>query len=153
MDLDLETHERWMTLALKQAEAAALAGEVPVGAVLIAEGEVIAEAHNRSISAQDPTAHAEILALRAAAIRRQNYRLPRTTLYVTIEPCTMCVGALIHARIDTLVFGAREPRSGAVVSRQNLLDSASLNHRVRYREGVLAEQCGSIMKNFFQSRR
>ena len=153
MDLDLETHERWMTLALKQAEAAALAGEVPVGAVLIAEGEVIAEAHNRSISAQDPTAHAEILALRAAAIRRQNYRLPRTTLYVTIEPCTMCVGALIHARIDKLVFGAREPRSGAVVSLQNLLDSASLNHRVRYREGVLAEQCGNIMKNFFQSRR
>ena len=153
MDLDLETHERWMTLALKQAEAAAQAGEVPVGAVLIAEGEVLAEAHNRSISAQDPTAHAEILALRAAAIRRQNYRLPRTTLYVTIEPCTMCVGALIHARIDQLVFGAREPRSGAVISRQNLLDSASLNHKVRYREGVLAEECGNIMQVFFQSRR
>ena len=142
-----------MTLALQQAEAAAQAGEVPVGAVLIAEGEVLAEAHNRSISGQDPTAHAEILALRAAAIRRQNYRLPRTTLYVTIEPCTMCVGALIHARIDKLVFGAREPRSGAVVSRQNLLDSASLNHRVRYREGVLAEECGNIMQIFFQSRR
>ena len=153
LDPDLETHERWMTLALQQAEAAAQAGEVPVGAVLIAEGEVLAEAHNRSISGQDPTAHAEILALRAAAIRRQNYRLPRTTLYVTIEPCTMCVGALIHARIDKLVFGAREPRSGAVVSRQNLLDSASLNHRVRYREGVLAEECGNIMQIFFQSRR
>ena len=153
MDLDLETHERWMTLALKQAEAAAQAGEVPVGAVLIAEGEVLAEAHNRPISAQDPTAHAEILALRAAAIRRQNYRLPRTTLYVTVEPCTMCVGALIHARIDQLVFGAREPKSGAVVSRQNLLDSASLNHTVRYREGVLAEECGKIMQVFFQSRR
>ena len=153
MNLDLETHERWMTLALKQAEAAAQAGEVPVGAVLIAEGEVLAEAHNRPISAQDPTAHAEILALRAAAISRQNYRLPRTTLYVTIEPCTMCAGALIHARIDQLVFGAREPRSGAVVSRQNLLDSASLNHKVRYREGVLAEECGKIMQVFFQSRR
>ena len=153
LDLDLETHERWMTLALKQAEAAAQAGEVPVGAVLIAEGEVLAEAHNRSISAQDPTAHAEILALRAAAIRRQNYRLPRTTLYVTIEPCTMCVGALIHARIDQLVFGAREPRSGAVISQQNLLDSTNLNHKVRYREGVLAEECGNIMQVFFQSRR
>ena len=153
MDLDLETHERWMALALKQAEAAAQAGEVPVGAVLIAEGEVLAEAHNRSISAQDPTAHAEILALRAAAIRRQNYRLPRTTLYVTIEPCTMCVGALIHARIDQLVFGAREPRSGAVVSQQNLLDRASFNHKVRYREGVLAVECGNIMQGFFQSRR
>ena len=153
MDLDLETHERWMTLALKQAEAAAQAGEVPVGAVLIAEGKVLAEAHNRSIIAQDPTAHAEILALRAAAIRRQNYRLPRTTLYVTIEPCMMCVGALIHARIDQLVFGAREPRSGAVVSQQNLLDSASLNHKVRYREGVLAVECGNIMQGFFQSRR
>ena len=153
MNSDLETHERWMTLALKQAEAAAQAGEVPVGAVLIAEGEVLAEAYNRPISAQDPTAHAEILALRAAAIRRQNYRLPRTTLYVTIEPCTMCVGALIHARIDQLVFGAREPRSGAVVSRQNLLDSPSLNHKVRYREGVLAEECGNIMQVFFRSRR
>ena len=142
-----------MTLALKQAEAAAQAGEVPVGAVLIAEGEVLAEAHNRSISAQDPTAHAEILALRAASIRRQNYRLPRTTLYVTIEPCMMCVGALIHARINQLVFGAREPRSGAVVSQQNLLDSASLNHKVRYWEGVLAEECGNIMQVFFQSRR
>ena len=142
-----------MTLALKQAEAAAQAGEVPVGAVLIAEGEVLAEAHNRSISAQDPTAHAEILALRAAAIRLQNYRLPRTTLYVTIEPCMMCVGALIHARIDQLVFGAREPRSGAVISQQNLLDSTSLNHKVRYREGVLAEECGNIMQVFFQSRR
>lgn len=153
LDLDLETHERWMRLALKQAEAAAQAGEVPVGAVLIADGEVLAEAHNRPISAQDPTAHAEILALRAAAIRRQNYRLPRTTLYVTIEPCTMCVGALIHARIDQLVFGAREPRSGAVVSQQNLLDRASFNHKVRYREGVLAKECGNIMQVFFQSRR
>jgi tRNA(adenine34) deaminase len=150
---DLETHERWMTLALQQAEAAAQAGEVPVGAVLIAEGEVLAQAHNRPISAQDPTAHAEILALRAAAIHQQNYRLPRTTLYVTIEPCTMCVGALVHARIDLLVFGAREPRSGAVVSQQNLLDSASLNHKVRYQEGVLAEECGKIMQAFFQSRR
>ena len=153
LDLDLETHERWMRLALKQAEAAAQAGEVPVGAVLIADGEVLAEAHNRPISAQDPTAHAEILALRAAAIRRQNYRLPRTTLYVTIEPCTMCVGALIHARIDQLVFGAREPRSGAVVSQQNLLDRASFNHKVRYQEGVLAKECGNIMQVFFQSRR
>ena len=153
LDLDLETHERGMTLALKQAEAAAQAGEVPVGAVRIAEGEVLAEAHNRSIIAQAPTAHAEILALRAAAIRRQNYRLPRTTLSVTIEPCTMCVGALIHARIDQLVFGAREPRSGAVVSQQNLLDSASGNHKVRYREGVLAEECGNIMQVFFQSKR
>ena len=153
MDLDLETHERWMRLALKQAEVAAQAGEVPVGSVLIADGEVLAEAHNRPISAQDPTAHAEILALRAAAIRRQNYRLPRTTLYVTIEPCTMCVGALIHARIDQLVFGAREPRSGAVVSQQNLLESSNLNHRVRYQEGVLAEECGKIMQLFFQSRR
>ena len=146
-------HERWMALALKQAEAAAVAGEVPVGAVLVAEGAVLAEAHNRPISAQDPTAHAEILVLRAAARIRQNYRLPGTTLYVTIEPCTMCVGALLHARVEQLVFGAREPRSGAVVSHQNLLDSLDLNHKVHYQEGILAKECGKIMQAFFQTRR
>ena len=149
MDLDLETHERWMTLALKQAEAAAQAGEVPVGAVLIAEGEVLAEAHNRSIIAQDPTAHAEILALRAAANRRQNYRLPRTTLYVTIEPCTMCVGALIHARIDQLVFGAREPRSGAVVSQHNLLDRASSITRCAIRKEYWQKSAATLCRFFF----
>ena len=142
-----------MTLALKQAETAAQAGEVPVGAVLVAKGAVLAEAHNQPISARDPTAHAEILVLRAAAQSRENYRLPGTTLYVTIEPCPMCVGALIHARVEQLVFGAREPRAGAVVSHQNLLDSLNLNHKVHYQEGILAKECGAIIQAFFRTKR
>ena len=148
-----DSHEYWMALALEQAEIAAGQGEVPVGAVLVAGTEMLAASHNRPITSSDPTAHAEILALREAARKRENYRLPGTTLYVTIEPCTMCVGALVHARVDLLVFGAREPRAGAVVSQQAILDSSSLNHRVRYEEGILSERCGQIMQKFFKDRR
>lgn len=146
-------HEFWMRQALEQARLAAACEEVPVGAVLVAGGKLLAAAHNQPIKGHDPTAHAEIMALRQASQIRQNYRLPGSTLYVTIEPCTMCVGALVHARVEMLVFGAREPRSGAVVSQLKLLDDACLNHRVAYVEGILAESCGELMQNFFRARR
>lgn len=146
-------HEFWMRQALDQARLAAACEEVPVGAVLVADGELLAAAHNQPIRGQDPTAHAEILALRQASQSRQNYRLPGTTLYVTIEPCTMCVGALVHARVELLVFGAREPRSGAVVSQQKLLDDSCLNHKVGVVEGILSDSCGELMQSFFRARR
>ena len=146
-------HEFWMRQALEQARLAAACDEVPVGAVLVADGELLAASHNQPISSRDPTAHAEILALRQASQIRQNYRLPGTTLYVTIEPCTMCVGALVHARVDLLVFGAREPRSGAVVSQQKLLDDSCLNHKVAFVEGILSDSCAEMMQNFFRARR
>lgn len=145
--------ERWMRLALEQAEIAARQQEVPVGAVLVAKNELLAAAHNQPIVTRDATAHAEIQAIRQASQIKSNYRLPGTTLYVTIEPCTMCVGALVHARIDRVVFGAREPRAGALVSRFSLLDGDNYNHRVSYAEGILAEQCGQLMEEFFTARR
>ena len=141
---------RW---ALGLAARAAAAGEVPVGAVLVADGQVLGEGWNRPIGACDPTAHAEIDALRAAARRRGNYRLVDTTLYVTLEPCTMCVGALIHARVARLVFGAREPRAGAVASQFRLLDTGCFNHRVVWHEGVLAAECSALLVEFFRARR
>jgi len=142
-----------MALALEQAQLAAAANEVPVGAVLIRGDQLIASGHNRPISNQDPSAHAEIVVLREAARAAGNYRLPGTTLYVTVEPCTMCVGALVHARVARLVFGAREPRSGAVASNGQLLDADYLNHRVQWHEGVLAAKAASLMKDFFRQRR
>jgi len=158
MDLEqtpetISQHEFWMRQALEQARLAAACEEVPVGAVLVADNKLLAAAHNQPIRGQDPTAHAEILALRQASQIRQNYRLPGTTLYVTIEPCTMCVGALVHARVELLVFGAREPRSGAVVSQQKLLKDACLNHKVDFVEGILAHSCGELMQSFFRARR
>jgi tRNA(adenine34) deaminase len=123
------------------AQQAAAAGEVPVGAVVVRDGVVLGEGANCPISGHDPTAHAEVVALRAAALTAGNYRLPDATLYVTTEPCTMCAGALVHARIGTLVFGTREPRAGAIVSTANVLGNAGLNHRIGVVEGVLAEQC------------
>lgn len=145
--------EHWMQLALQQAALAAAAGEVPVGAVLVRDGALLAAAFNRPIAAQDPTAHAEIEVLRAAARSAANYRLPGSTLYVTIEPCTMCVGAMIHARVARLVFGAPEPRAGAVCSQAHLLDASHYNHRIDYCGGVLADQCSAVMTDFFRSRR
>ncbi len=150
---ELLSHEYWMKLALEQAAKAAEAGEVPVGAALVLEGKLIASAHNAPISQNDPTAHAEIQVLRQASQSLANYRLPGSTLYVTIEPCTMCVGALIHARVAQLVFGAREPRAGAVVSSQKLLAEGQFNHRIQIVEGILAESCGQIMQTFFQEKR
>jgi len=145
-------HETWMGRALALARAAA-ADEIPVGAVVVRDGQVLGEASNSSVAASDPTAHAEILAIREAARRVGNYRLPGATLYVTIEPCTMCAGALVHARIATLVYGAAEPRAGAVVSAGAVLDNPRLNHRVAVVGGVRAEPAGELLRDFFASRR
>lgn len=152
--MTLQSDEFYMQRALTLAQTGAAVGEVPVGAVIVdAAGEIIAEAWNQPISSCDPTAHAEIVALRQAAARLGNYRLPGCSLYVSIEPCTMCAGALVHSRIARLVFGATEPKAGAVVSRAQLLDADYCNHRVDYRGGVCAEEAGEIMSRFFRSRR
>jgi len=147
------TDEYWMQLALEQAQLAAENGEVPVGAILVKDDELIASGFNQPISSCDPSAHAEVVVLRAAAKKMSNYRLPGTTLYVTIEPCTMCVGALIHARVERLVFGAAEPRAGAVMSAARLLDGLQFNHRITAQGGVLENQCAAIMQNFFRKKR
>lgn len=142
-----------MRRALALADRAESEGEVPIGAVLVRDGEVLGEGWNSVITRQDPTAHAEIMALRDAAQVVGNYRLPGTTLYVTLEPCTMCAGALIHARVECLVFAAREPRAGVVCSTCSLLDEPRYNHRVQWQEGVLAEESSQRLRAFFQSRR
>jgi len=145
--------ERFMRLALAQALDAERRQEVPVGAVIVKGGEVIGEGANQPVSTGDPTAHAEIQALRAAAETVGNYRLPGTTLYVTLEPCAMCAGALVVARISRLVFGTRDLRFGAVRSKFRLADSDLLNHQVEIAEGLLAEECMQPLKRFFQDRR
>ena len=142
-----------MQYALNLAANAEVLGEVPVGAVLVRDGEVIGEGFNQPLSSHDPTAHAEVVALRDAAQREQNYRLPSTTLYVTVEPCTMCCGALVHARVERVVFGCREPRAGAAVSQSSLLSAPYLNHRIEVDEGVCEKECSQMMKDFFQQRR
>jgi tRNA(adenine34) deaminase len=143
-----------MRAALAQARLAAEAGEVPVGAVLLAgDGELLASGHNQPILSCDPSAHAEIVVLRAAAVRLRNYRLPGTTLYVTVEPCTMCVGALVHARVARIVYGAREPKTGAIESAQRLFESGEFNHRPEITGGVLAEECATLLTEFFAARR
>ncbi len=150
----LSADEHWMRQALTLAQQAAEMGEVPVGAVLVsAQGELLAGGCNQPIAAHDPTAHAEIVALRAAAQQLQNYRLPGSTLYVTIEPCTMCVGAMIHARVTRVVFGAPEPRFGALVSQRRLLDEGVFNHAMQHEGGVLASECATLMRYFFRQRR
>jgi tRNA(adenine34) deaminase len=145
--------EKWMAQALVLAEQGRARGEVPVGSILVREGIALAEGFNQPISMNDPTAHAEIVALRAAASVVGNYRLPNTTLYVTLEPCTMCIGALMHARVSRLVFAAREPRAGAVCSQLQLCDHAAYNHRIVWQEGVLAEQSAELLTGFFKARR
>ncbi|MBB3045876.1 tRNA(adenine34) deaminase [Litorivivens lipolytica] len=145
--------EKWMRRALEQAHAAERLGEVPVGAVLVRDGELIAEGFNQPITLNDPTAHAEIVVLRKAAETVSNYRLPDTTLYVTVEPCTMCAGSLIHARIKRLVYGASEPRAGAVASQLQVLSQPFYNHRVDVEGGVLAEECARVMSEFFARKR
>jgi tRNA(adenine34) deaminase len=149
----MKEHEKWMQHALKLAEQAALQGEVPVGAVVVLNDEIIGEGFNQPISTSDPTAHAEIVALRNAAKKIGNYRLNEATLYVTIEPCLMCAGSLVHARIKKVVFGASEPKAGAVISAHNVLDNTKLNHMVEYQGGVLAEQCSQIISDFFKNKR
>lgn len=143
----------WMQRALALAAQGELLGEVPVGAVIVRDGQVLGEGFNQPISACDPSAHAEIVALRAAAQQTQNYRLPEATLYVTLEPCTMCVGALVHARIARLVYGTTEPKAGAVESQSRLLDSSFYNHRVVQQGGVLSLECQHQLSHFFQQRR
>lgn len=149
------TDEYWMQQALAQARLASVTGEVPVGAVLVqtAEQRLLAAAHNAPVAGHDPTAHAEVQVLRAAAAAVGNYRLPGTTLYVSIEPCMMCVGALMHARVERLVFGAREPKSGAVISQDQLTERNWLNHRIVITEGVLAAEAQALMQTFFAQRR
>ena len=148
------TDEHWMLQALALAQQGAAAGEVPVGAVLVRGDELLGQGWNQPITSKDPTAHAEIVALRSAAQAQNNYRLPDTTLYVTLEPCTMCVGAMIHARVGRLVFGTTEPRSGAICSHFRLLDTEGVyNHRVSWEQGVLATECGAMLTSFFQNRR
>lgn len=146
--------EQWMRRALTQAERAELEGEVPVGAVLVgADGAVLGEGFNQPIGRCDPSAHAEIVALRAAASAVGNYRLPGTTLYVTVEPCAMCAGALVHARVSRLVYGTSEPRAGVINSQLALLEQPFFNHRVAVTGGVLAAECGQRISNFFASKR
>jgi tRNA(adenine34) deaminase len=145
--------ERFMRLALELARRGAEAGEVPVGAVVVVRDEVVGSGFNCPISRADPTAHAEILALREAAAAAGNYRLPTATLYVTLEPCVMCAGALVQARIARLVFGARDLRFGAVRSKFRLADSELLNHRVEVVEGVLGADCAALLREFFHHRR
>ena len=146
--------EGWMRAALQQARIGAGSGEVPVGAVLVdADGELIAAGHNQPISSHDPSAHAEIVVLRAAARKLANYRLPGTTLYVTIEPCVMCVGAIVHARVARLVYGATEPKTGAIESAQRLFETGEFNHRPEIEGGVLADECGAILSRFFENKR
>ena len=144
---------RFMRQALTQAAEARQRGEVPVGAVVVLEGAVIGAGFNQPISARDPTAHAEIVALRAAASHLRNYRLAGAVLYVTIEPCQMCVGAMVHARIARVVYGAREPKAGALESAMRAHEHPSLNHRLEAVGGVLEAECREVMQEFFQSRR
>jgi tRNA(adenine34) deaminase len=145
--------ECYMRRAFELAREAQAAGEVPVGAVIVRDGEILAEGFNRPISTHDPTAHAEMVALRAAAARIDNYRLLGTTLYVTLEPCAMCAGAMVHARVQRLVFAAPDPRAGAAGSVFDVARSAALNHRLEVASGVLAEDCGALLRNFFIARR
>jgi len=143
----------YMRRALELARHAEEAGEVPVGALVVLNDEIIGEGWNQPIVSHDPTAHAEIVALRAAAARVRNYRLSDAVLYVTLEPCAMCAGAMVHARMARVVYGAVDPKSGAAGSVFNLLESSTLNHRAQVIRGVLAEECGEMLRKFFAARR
>lgn len=145
--------EHWMRRALELALRAEAEGEVPVGAVLVRGDEVLGEGWNRPIGAHDPSAHAEMIALRAAAATVGNYRLPETTLYVTLEPCVMCAGAIVHARVKRLVFAAADPRAGAVESVYDIIARPQLNHGVEWRGGVLQDESAALLRRFFRSRR
>ncbi len=146
-------HHRWMQRALELAATAAAHNEVPVGALVVFEDKIIGEGWNQPISAADPSAHAEIMALRAAAITLNNYRLPNCRLYVTLEPCTMCVGAMVHARIEHLIFAANEPKAGAVESNGNLFNAPHFNHQVTWTGGVCADESAELLQAFFRRRR
>ena len=149
----MPTDHDFMKIALEEAQEAYCRGEVPVGAVLVLEGNILARAHNSPIMRNDPTAHAEILALRQAGEKFGNYLLTGAKLYVTLEPCIMCAGAIIQARLSRVIFGARDPKCGAVVSLYNILADKRLNHQVEITEGILPEECGEIISRFFQQKR
>ena len=145
--------EEWMLAALVLARQAAQHDEVPVGAVVVRDNQIVGRGFNQPIGLQDPTAHAEVMALRDAAKNLGNYRLPECTLVVTVEPCTMCAGALVHARIKQLIFGAKEPRAGAICSSARVLDNSGLNHQVTVVGGVLERECKALISGFFHERR
>ncbi len=149
----MATHEQYMQRALELAKLAAQKGEVPVGALIVYKDEIIAEGFNSPIQKNDPTAHAEIIAIRQAAQTLKNYRLVDTTLYVTLEPCAMCFGAIIHARIKQLVFGAWDNKSGAVHSAMRVLEEPALNHRVSWLGGIMKDECSHMLKSFFRAKR
>ena len=143
----------WMRVALEQARIAAQAGEVPVGALVTKDGEIVGQGHNRNLLDSDPSAHAEIVALREAAARLGNHRLGGCEMFVTIEPCVMCAGALIHARLARLVYGASDPKAGAVASVLQVLNHPGLNHKIEVKSGVLADECSAVLQTFFRSKR
>jgi tRNA(adenine34) deaminase len=149
----IDVDRLFMARALELAREAERAGEVPVGAVVVKDGVIVGEGWNRPISTHDPSAHAEMIAMRAAAQALENYRLLDTTLYVTLEPCAMCAGAMVHARVSRLVYAATDPRAGAAGSIFNILQHAALNHRVECEGGVMAEECGGVLREFFLKRR
>ncbi|QLF94440.1 tRNA adenosine(34) deaminase TadA [Pseudomonas sp. ABC1] len=151
--IDRSRDEHFMHEALQLARQGAQLGEVPVGAVLVRDGEVIGSGFNQPISSHDPSAHAEMVAIRAAAQAQQNYRLPGTTLYVTLEPCSMCAGLIVHSRIERVVYGTPEPRAGAVLSQGRFFEQPWLNHRVQVEGGVLMDACGNLLREFFAERR
>ena len=146
-------HEYYMQFAIEQARLAEAIDEVPVGAVLVQDNTIIVSAHNQPITNNDPTAHAEIQLLRAAGKTLNNYRLPNTTLYVTLEPCTMCLGAMIHARVSRVVFGAYDQKTGVCGSCQDLSSSGCFNHSIEVEGGILADECKKLLQNFFKKRR
>jgi tRNA(adenine34) deaminase len=143
----------FMQAAIEAANAAAATGEVPVGAAVVIDGAIVGTGHNQSVACHDPSGHAEIVALRAACGARENYRLPGATLYVTLEPCAMCIGAIVQARISRLVFGAYDTKAGAAGSVIDITESAAFNHRFEVNGGVLAEECGALLRDFFRARR
>lgn len=148
-----ELDRQFMEQAIEQAKFAALAGEVPVGAIVVRDGKVLARAFNKPISNHDPSAHAEMLALRAAALTEENYRLPGTTMYVTLEPCAMCSGAMLHARVNRVVYGASDPKTGAAGSVLNIFASKQINHQTTVEGGIMADECGQVLRHFFKERR
>jgi len=145
--------EKWMQIAIEEALQAELNGEIPVGAVIIKNSQLIAKAHNQSILQNDPTAHAEIQVIRKAGVKQKNYRLVGSTLYVTLEPCMMCLGAIIHARIERIVYGAYDKKTGVCGSCENLINSKVFNHRVCLTTGILEDNCSELLQSFFKLRR
>lgn len=151
--MQAELDRQYMQQAIEQAKLAATAGEVPVGAVLVRDGQVISTGFNQPIGNSDPSAHAEMMAIRSAAQSISNYRLPGSTLYVTLEPCAMCAGAILHARVDRVVFGALDPKTGAAGSVLDIFSEKSINHHTQVEGGVMDQECGQLLRDFFKERR